>query len=507
MNKITQLIGLIVILLFVGCSEDSPTSLTASDTIIITKISGDGQAGVPGDTLSVPLTVLINDNSGNVLSGRRVDFKILLGSAILSDSIVITNDTGKASTMLILGDQEGDVRVEAKVFGTDNHAIFNISANNLPPASLQIISGNNQKGYQGDKLPYALQVVIENERDMPIIGAVVTFNIAEGAGTLSALSDTTNSFGVAKTWLTLGADAEIILVIAKVSGTEISEEFKAFSWKHFSTNKIAFESWEVASVCEIYIMDVDGSNQIRLTDNSDYDSSPSWSPDGSKIVFRSRRDGNAEIYVMNADGSNRTRLTDNSVADFSPSWSPDGSQIAFTSGRDGNNEIYVMNADGSNPENITNNPAEDSYPSWSPDGSQIAFTSDRDGKEMKSWLNDEIYVMNADGSNQTRLTDNSDYDRLPSWSPDGSQIAFTSGRDGNYEIYTMNPDGSNQNNLTDNSFNDDFSPSWSPDGSQIAFHSYIGINSEIYIMDADGSNQTRLTDNPEWDTSPAWSPF
>ena len=146
-----------------------------------------------------------------------------------------------------------------------------------------------------------------------------------------------------------------------------------------------------------------------------------------------------------------------------------------------------MNADGSNQTRLTNNPAIDISPSFSPDGSKIAFVSNRDG-------NQEIYVMNADGSNQTRLTNNSAVDELPSFSGDGSKIAFRSNRDGNVEIYVMNADGSNQTRLTNNTAFDD-GPSFSPDGSKIAFVSARDGGDEIYIMNADGSDQTRLTNN------------
>ncbi len=128
--------------------------------------------------------------------------------------------------------------------------------------------------------------------------------------------------------------------------------------------------------------------------------------------------------------------------------------IAFVSDRDDNLEIYLINADGSGLTNLTNNAAADSSPSWSPDGRQIAFNSTRD----RSW---EIYLMNADGSGLSRLTDNSAYDYAPVWSPDGRQIAFLSDRDGNWEIYLMNADGSGQTNLTDNPARD-WSPSWAP---------------------------------------------
>ena len=134
-----------------------------------------------------------------------------------------------------------------------------------------------------------------------------------------------------------------------------------------------------------------------------------------------------------------------------------------------------------------------------PQQAQIAFHSTRDGK-----YNYEIYVMDTDGSNQTRLTDNPKADWFPSWSPDGRRIAFTSNRDGKYaEIYVMDADGSNQTRLTDNR-KDDCIPCWSPDGQSIAFNSYRDGNYEIYVMDADGSNQRNLTNNPAYDSSPDW---
>ncbi len=246
---------------------------------------------------------------------------------------------------------------------------------------------------------------------------------------------------------------------------------------------------------EIYVMNTDGTGQIRLTNNPASERMPSWSSDGERIAFESNRDGNDEIYVMNIDSTSQTRLTNNPTNDWAPVWSPDSQCIAFISDRYGDLEIYVMNTDGSGMTYLTDNHADDWLPSWSPDGTRIVFQSDRDG-------NHEIYVMNADGSEQTRLTNSPGWDEAPSWSPDGTRIAFVSNRDDNHEIYVMNADGSGQTRLTNNPAYDRF-PSWSPDGGRIAFESDRDGNYEIYVMNADGSSQTNLTNNPADDRGAA----
>ena len=270
---------------------------------------------------------------------------------------------------------------------------------------------------------------------------------------------------------------------------------------------------------EIYVMDINGENQQNLINNRHDDFQPSWSPDGKRIVFVSNRDGHflgnipaSEIYVMDADGKNQQRLTNNRHDDLNPSWSPDAKRITFVSERVGRDEhphceIYVMDADGKNQQRLTNNPNNDLNPSWSPDGKRIVFSSVRDGHFIgKVKITDEIYVMDADGGNQQRLTENRKNDWNPSWSPDGKRIVFASDRKGdleNFEIYVMDADGKNQQRLTNNP-NDDLNPSWSPDGKRIVFHSNREGNFEIYMMDADGKNPQNLTNNPHGDVSPAW---
>jgi TolB protein len=188
-------------------------------------------------------------------------------------------------------------------------------------------------------------------------------------------------------------------------------------------------------------MNADGTGQTRLTNDAAVDRSPAWSPDGSKVAFESRRDGNAEIYVMNADGSGQTNLTNSAGSDASPAWSPDGTTLAFESSRDGLAEIYLMDADGFGVTALTADAGNNITPAWSPDGTKLAFASTRAG-------NLDVYIMNADGTGATNLTASRTAERAPAWSPDGSKLAFEGVADSDLDVYVVNADGSGRTNLT-----------------------------------------------------------
>ncbi len=216
-------------------------------------------------------------------------------------------------------------------------------------------------------------------------------------------------------------------------------------------------------------------------------------------AYRSTTDYTLDVRSLSGASNIATNLTQSASADWAPVWAPDGQCLAFASNRDGNTEVYVMDANGSNPTNLTQNADTDGWDLvWSPDGQRIAFTSERDG-------NTEVYVMATDGSNPTNLTQSASADWAPVWAPDGQHLAFLSNRDGNTEVYIMDANGSNPTNLTQ-STGDDWASVWSPDGQRIAFASNRDGNTEVYIMDANGSNPTNLTQSTGDDWASVWSP-
>ncbi len=345
-----------------------------------------------------------------------------------------------------------------------------------------------------------------------IIGSVscATDTVTEPELTSSPTATSTSAQATASSRIALTYDCaesmEIFVVDPDGSNlTRLTNNSVTDYWPVWSPDgsRIAFLSYfntsteypySCQNIYDLYVMDADGSNLTKLATDA---SIQSWSPNGQKIAFASNRDGNYEIYVINSDGSNLTRLTYNSVDDAHPVWSPDGEKIAYQSscGRETCDprtqpDIYVMDADGSNPKNITNDPsATDWDHSWSPDGSKIAF--------QHSETNSYIYMVDYDGSNLTRLTAELSDSFLPIWSPDGKKIAFTSNVvGGSYEIYVMDCDGTNLTRLTNSAGIDEYSL-WSPDGQKIAFVSKRDGVHAIYVMNADGSNQTRITFNPE----------
>jgi hypothetical protein len=229
--------------------------------------------------------------------------------------------------------------------------------------------------------------------------------------------------------------------VALTSGTDLAP-----AWSPDGT-RIAFIHFLPGGFRGIFVMNADGTGQVQATNTVRSDDHPTWSPDGSKIAFDSdRAGGSSQIYVINADGSGLRRVTFNSSQEIRPSWSPDGTKIAFVSNRSTSNSIYVMDLSGANQRKLTTDTFAESDPAWSPDGTKMVYTGQG-----------SIYTTNVAGTIRTRLTTTPDAE--PAWSPDQNKIVFVSSRDGARAVYLMNADGTGQIRLT-NSSGEDFRPAW-----------------------------------------------
>ncbi len=278
---------------------------------------------------------------------------------------------------------------------------------------------------------------------------------------------------------------------------------------------IAFASRE-SSDWQIYMINADGSGKLRVTVGIKGGYEPNWSPDGNRIIFQY---SGLKIADIAAGGISRIPLSvvSNNLPNeylVKPAWSPDGEWIAFLNENGTRGDIYLIRPDGTGMVRLTdsNDISRDGNLVWSPDGKQLAYSAYRTG-------NIEIYVMDVEVALQGGAASQQMTDSLPpvrnlvtSWSPDGSRLAFSSDRDGNTELYLMNVDGSNIVRLTNNPASDT-EPDWSPDGKLIAFSSNRDGNVEIYVLDvemaiqnADDASVRRLTNHPGDDMGPVWMP-
>lgn len=263
--------------------------------------------------------------------------------------------------------------------------------------------------------------------------------------------------------------------------------------------RIAFVS-DISGKKEVYLIDFDGHNRVKVTNHRSIVLSPAWSPDGKTLVFTSYRDGNPDVFTRDLFYGRERKLSHYSGLNIAPDWSPDGEKIVLTlSQDDGNSDIYIINLNGEKVNRLTSDWANDVSPCWSPDGGEIAFVSNRAGSP-------QIYTMEVKTRKVRRLTFEGRYNTSPAWSPKGDKIAFT-GRKGNiFNIYTINKDGRELRQLTFNSGSDE-SPSWSPDGRHVVFSSNRSGVKKIYIMRADGSGERVITWGKGNDTDPFWSPY
>ncbi len=235
------------------------------------------------------------------------------------------------------------------------------------------------------------------------------------------------------------------------------------------------------NVKELIMLSFDGSRRWPLTQDNSIALSPSWSPDGKKIVFCSFRAGrDADLYVADLDRRRISALIQREGTDAAPAWSPDGNWITFAGSGGASTDIYLIRVDGTELRNITSSPSIDTSPSWSPTSREIVFMSDRAGTP-------QIYRMDLHGANLRRLTYDGSYNAEPAWSPAGDRIVYVRLGDNGFQLRMMTPTGESDIPLTTEA-GDHLEPSWSPDGMKITY-SYRG---RLWVMNSDGTQRRPL---------------
>ena len=263
------------------------------------------------------------------------------------------------------------------------------------------------------------------------------------------------------------------------------------------TGKIAFVS-NVTGNKELYLMDYDGHNPLRLTHNGSINLNPEFSPTGRELIYTSYKKGGVDLFRREIFSGAEARISANSGINITAAYAPDGNRIALAMSKDGASQIYLISKEGKQLARLTKNNAIDVSPAWSPDGRRIAFVSDRLGRP-------QIFVMDADGANQRRLTISGAYNASPRWSPKGNRIIYCRQYANEFHIHAINPDGSNDARLTTEGSNEH--PRWSPDGRFITFSSRRDGREAIYVMRADGSGQTQVSRGKGNGNHPTWSPL
>lgn len=257
---------------------------------------------------------------------------------------------------------------------------------------------------------------------------------------------------------------------------------------------------------ELWRAEADGSGAFQLTVDTTRDTQPTFSPDGARLAWARGSDGTQGLFVAPAVGGSGKRLTSAgfcggaNMCQHRPRWSPDGKKIAFQQNLD---KIVLMNTDGSGMRVLPFSGLLSGF-TWSPDSTKLVFSGMRISESDY-----DLFRINVDGTGLARITDNTWDEQHPAWSPDGAKIAYVSDySDGGQilaaGIFVMNADGTGQMRITGSQDWDDSNPAWSPDGTKIAFSSSRDMNREIYTMNTDGTNPVRITNDPAPDDFPAW---
>ncbi len=255
-------------------------------------------------------------------------------------------------------------------------------------------------------------------------------------------------------------------------------------------------------VDDLYMMNPDGSDLVRLTNTPELEHRPRWSRDGSRLTVAMDADPDMQVFLLDPVSREPFQVTNEPLYCIHPAFSPGGTRLVYRTGTGspGGNDIVIIGTDGTGRMALIEDADPNNYaPDWSPDGTKIAFTGDLFEPRTSS----DIYTITLLGQVVARLT--TEGGSNPAWSADGTRIAFVSYRSGATDVFVMNADGSNQVSITTGTDIAPSDPRWSPDGTRIVFFAHDGNDYEIWMMDNDGGNLVQITDNGFDDRDPDWS--
>ena len=509
-------IGLFIALLtLTSCEGTTPQEALppqVSPTVWVLKaVSPMNPTGIVGEELDVAPTILVTQD-GLPMRDTWVSFTVSDRGSVGSTGLK-TNAAGLATPEFWrLGPGAGPQTLKVRAVG--QLLVFTANAQPGPITSLAVVGGNSQWAAVGTPLPTPLRVKATDGYGNVVSDAAVTFAVVDGGGSLAPAASITASDGIAESKWTLGTTAGRQHVRAQTG--DVNAQFTADACQPECSSELA----HVLNGNIVIFNSTTGATRQLTHDGLSYD--PAWSPDGERIAF-ARYDASRDpqlngIYVMNADGTGLTRVTGPGFD--SPTWSPQGDALAFrgfsTSCTDVCRTIYVQELrEGSVMRRVA---ASGFAPAWSPDGTRIAFVHEElipsswDGEDIWSGMK-SLWLVNPDGSGLTEITPASSYISRPTWSPDGTRIAFDmrathSHNPFAFDIYVVRADGTGRVQLTTQPACSDVgscrqgtangAPAWSPDGTRVAYD-YGGV---IMQIPAEGGEPSRIT----FGYSASWRP-
>ncbi|MBI2859641.1 MAG: PD40 domain-containing protein, partial [Chloroflexi bacterium] len=445
------------------------------------------------DSISVPAVSLVAGASKQVAGAAKDKFgnpltDVQWAWSVTNSDAGAVSSSGSVTAGLVAGSFPGTLELKGTQGAITKSAASDIA---ITPGPLsQVVVGPGQIDL-GMDMQQQFVAVGADQYGNRISGLTFNWSVEAGGGTISktGLFTATSSPGAYANTIKASAQAGDITK-SGTAGITIEQD------------RIAFFSTGVNEDGDLYIMNANGTGIVRISEGIVNTSlTASWSPDGRRIALDSQDSSTDKSNIIISDDSgDRAYIISGGQDAIEPAWSPDGARIAYTGLVEGHVEILVMDVDGGNVRRLTDNTTVDRMPAWSPDGKQIAFVATRDGYS-------QIYVMNADGSKQRRLVNSFSADIKPAWSPDGTRIAFqTSVSVTVWSIRVINVDGSGLRQLTPSNINNNF-PSWAADSKMILFHSWADSQHPgIYKMSAEGGPMTRISGALSEDYGPIWAP-